>query len=116
MSAAVNPIPPGHEGVTPSLCCKNAAAAIDFYAAAFGAQLTMKLADPNGVVGHAEISIGRARFKLSGEYPDWGVLSPATIGGNPRTSSTATAAASCVTPTATPGRWPRTSRTSPTPR
>jgi PhnB protein len=82
-TSKVDPIPPGYEGVTPSLCCKGAAAALDFYAAAFGAELRMKLADPDGVVGHAEITIGRARFMLSDEYPDWGVLSPATIGGNP---------------------------------
>jgi PhnB protein len=79
---AVNPTP--ITGATPYLCCKDAARAIDFYTRAFGATETMRLAEPGtGKIGHAEIKIGEALIMLADEYPDHGVLSPATIGGSP---------------------------------
>ena len=37
----------------------------------------------DGRVGHAELLIGPARFMLADEYPEIGVLSPATLGGTP---------------------------------
>jgi PhnB protein len=66
-----------------SLCFKNAGAAIDFYKEAFGAKETMRLAEASGKIGHAEIQIGDAIISLSDEYPDYGTLSPETIGGSP---------------------------------
>ena len=38
MAKATNPIPEGYHTVTPSLTCRDAAKAIDFYRKAFGAQ------------------------------------------------------------------------------
>ncbi|WP_437586756.1 VOC family protein [Sorangium sp. So ce1000] len=37
---------------------------------------------PDGRSSHAELSIGRARFFLSDEYPELGAISPATLGGS----------------------------------
>jgi PhnB protein len=68
--------------ITPYLCCKNAAAAIDFYKKAFGATEEYRLAEPDGRVGHAELCINGALFMLADEYPDMGVLSPQSIGGS----------------------------------
>jgi PhnB protein len=65
------------------ICVRNASAAIDFYREAFGAKELMRLAEPTGKIGHAELEIGNATLKLSDEYPDYGVLSPETIGGSP---------------------------------
>ena len=48
----------------PYLSVADAAAAIDFYVAAFGAVETMRLTQPDGRVGHAEISIGSASLML----------------------------------------------------
>src|SRR5262249_17272052 len=40
-------------------------------------------AEPSGKIGHAEIQIGNARLMLADEYPDFGALSPVTVGGTP---------------------------------
>jgi len=65
------------------ICVAGASAAIDFYREAFGAKELMRLTEPDGTVGHAEIQIGNAVLSISDEYPDYGTLSPQTIGGSP---------------------------------
>jgi len=65
----------------PYLCVQDAARALDFYGKAFSATEAMRLSEPGGKVGHAEILIDGARIMLSDEYPDHGVLSPKTLGG-----------------------------------
>lgn len=70
--------------VTPHLISKDAEQAIAFYAAAFGAEERYRLTDPQtGKIGHAELAIGEATFMLADEHPDFGALSPATLGGTP---------------------------------
>ena len=81
MAGKAKPIPDGFEGATPYLCCKGAAGAIDFYKKAFGATETMRLAEPGGKIGHAEIKIGKAVIMMADEYPDFGAISPQTLGG-----------------------------------
>jgi PhnB protein len=66
---------------TPYLCVKGAASAIEFYQKAFGAEEVMRLAEPDGRIGHAEIRIGDARIMLADEYPEQGILSPLSLGG-----------------------------------
>jgi PhnB protein len=85
MENKVKAIPEGHEGATPYLCIQGAAAAIDFYKTAFGATETMRMAGPDGKIGHAEIQIGKARLMLADEHPEIGFLSPRTLGGSPVT-------------------------------
>ena len=65
------------------LCFSDAAGAIEFYKQAFGAEELMRLAEPSGKVGHAELKIGESVIKLSDEYPDYGAFSPQTLGGSP---------------------------------
>jgi uncharacterized glyoxalase superfamily protein PhnB len=44
------------------------------------------MVDPgDGRIGHAEFTLGDSRFMLSDEYPDFGAVSPDTIGGSPVT-------------------------------
>ena len=74
---------PSHDGVTPYLCARNAARAIEFYKEAFGAAEVMRLAEPSGKIGHAEIKIGNALVMLSDEYPEHGHRSPQSLGGSP---------------------------------
>ena len=69
--------------LAPYLIVKGAARAIEHYVAAFGAKEIYRLVEPGGKVGHAELEIGGSRFMLADEYPDWGALSPVTIGGSP---------------------------------
>jgi PhnB protein len=85
MSSDVKPIPDGYRGATPYLCCKDASRAIEFYVEAFGATELMRMAQPDGRIGHAEIRIGEAPIMLADEFPEIGVRSPQAIGGSPVT-------------------------------
>lgn len=68
--------------VTPYIIIKHADDAIAFYKAAFGAEELFRMTDPSdGRVGHAELRFGSSTIMLSDEYPDFGALSPDTIGG-----------------------------------
>lgn len=70
----------------PYIVTKNAEAALDFYSAAFGAVEDFRLTDPgDGRIGHAEMDIGTSRLMLADEFPDFGALSPDTVGGTPVT-------------------------------
>lgn len=80
---AVNPVPADQPALSPHLVVKGAARAIDFYVRAFGARELFRLTEPGGKVGHAELDVGGARFALADEYPDFGALSPQSIGGSP---------------------------------
>jgi len=71
--------------VSPYLCVNGAAAAIEFYVAAFGAVEHHRLVGDDGRVGHAEIVIGNSRLMLADEYPEIGVLGPLSRGGSATT-------------------------------
>lgn len=83
MAGKVKTTPDGYHTVTPYLTIRNAAGAIDFYKKAFGATELMRMADPSGKVGHAELKIGDSPIMLSDEFPEMDVRSPETIGGSP---------------------------------
>jgi PhnB protein len=76
-------IPDGYSGAIPSLAIKDAAKALDFYKKAFGAKEIMRMGEPGGKIGHAEIKIGEAVVMLADEFPEFGNLSPQSIGGTP---------------------------------
>ena len=63
------------------LCVRDASAAVDFYARAFGAKELFRLTEPSGRVGHAEVDFDGHVLMLSEEYPDMGVLSPERMDG-----------------------------------
>jgi uncharacterized glyoxalase superfamily protein PhnB len=67
--------------VTPYLCVHDAAAALAFYADAFGGFEQMRVVGDDGRIGHSEFTIGGARFMMADEYPEIGVVSPQTLGG-----------------------------------
>lgn len=69
--------------VTPYLTANDAAAALDWYAEAFGAVEQFRVVGDDGRLGHAEFTIGGARFMLSDEYEEMGVVSPTSLGGTP---------------------------------
>lgn len=73
----------GPMSLTPYIAVKGAASAIAFYKKVFGAKEEFRLEDDQKRIGHAEIAIGDGRLMLSDEYPDFGALSPASIGGSP---------------------------------
>ena len=69
----------------PYLTIAGANDAIEFYVEVFGATLDFKLVDPSDQqrIGHAELLFGETRVFISDEYPDFGALSPNTLGGSP---------------------------------
>jgi len=79
----VQAIPPGYHTATPYLIIKDAARALEFYKQAFGATELMRLADPSGKIGHAEIKIGNSIIMLADEHPDMGFRGPQSLGGSP---------------------------------
>ncbi|MFA6286723.1 MAG: VOC family protein [Opitutaceae bacterium] len=78
MSTPTNDYP----GLSPYLSVSDAAQAIVFYKAAFGATERYRLTDKkSGKVVHAELLIEGGLIMLSEENPQWGNKSPATLGG-----------------------------------
>ena len=82
---AVKAIPEGFHSVTPYLSIRGAASAIDFYKKAFGATEILRMPQPDGRIGHAELRIGNSALMISDEFPELGVKSPAALGGSPVT-------------------------------
>ena len=76
-----NYIPTGYHALTPAIICRDAAAAIDFYQRALGATVRTRMDMPDGKVMHAELQIADSTFMISDEMPQWGSVSPQTLGG-----------------------------------
>jgi len=77
------PVPTDQPALSPYLIVKGAAQAITFYSEVLGAKELFRLCEPNGKVGHAELELAGCRIMMADEYPDFGALSPITIGGSP---------------------------------
>ena len=67
----------------PYLCVSDAAAALDFYSRAFGAREKMRLTDPSGRIGHAELDFGGMILMLSDAFPEYGIRDAKELGGTP---------------------------------
>ncbi|MFZ0883282.1 MAG: VOC family protein [Candidatus Acidiferrales bacterium] len=65
MAHHVKAIPEGYHSVSPSLTCKDAARAIEYYKRAFNAQEIMRMPSPDGKISHAELQIGDSRIFLN---------------------------------------------------
>jgi PhnB protein len=70
MSSAVRAVPVGFHTITPSIVCKDAARALQFYKAAFGAVEQVCMTSPDGKVSHAELHIGDSVIFVGDEFPD----------------------------------------------
>jgi PhnB protein len=64
----------------PYLHVRGAVRAIEFYVAAFGAREKLRLTEPSGRVGHAELELGGATLMLADEFPELDIRGPASIG------------------------------------
>ena len=78
--AAIDPLKVTNT-ITPYLVVNGAAAAIDFYVAAFGAVEHHRMVGDDGRIGHAEIIVGGSRLMMADEYPEVDALGPTTRGG-----------------------------------
>jgi len=79
----VSPVPEQYRTVTPHLTVSDAAAAIEFYEEAFGAEEIARMGGPDDKVMHAEIRIGDSVVMLNDEFPDFGGHGPKALGGTP---------------------------------
>lgn len=75
-----DPIPDDYPKLTPALCVDGASEAIGFYTRVLGAEERLRLED-DGKVGHAELELDGSLLMISDEYPEIGVVGPATLGG-----------------------------------
>jgi PhnB protein len=78
-----NPIPEDYPRVTPYLIVDGADAAIEFYSSVLGAQERVRMAGPDGKIGHAELSIGDSVIMLADEHLEMDIRGPRTVGGTP---------------------------------
>jgi len=85
MPDKVKPIPDGYHTITPHITVRDAPGAIDFYKKALNAQVLNRADLPNGKVMHASLRIGDSQLMLNDEMPEYGVVSPLSLGGSPVT-------------------------------
>lgn len=83
----VDAIPDQYPRVMPYLHVDGAAEAIKFYEEVFGATERLRMPDPSGKIGHAELQLGDSVIMLADEYPDMGIRGPSAFGGSPVTIS-----------------------------
>jgi PhnB protein len=81
MAKAAHAVPAGHHTVTPHLILDNAAAALDWYKNALGADIVARAAGPDGKIMHAEIRIGNSLIMMNDEMG--GGKGPKAFGGSP---------------------------------
>ncbi len=79
----VKPVPDGYHSIQPYLHIRGAAQAIDFYRKAFGAVEVMRMPQPDGKIGHAEIRLGDSIVMLADEAPERNIHGPEHFGGSP---------------------------------
>ena len=81
MAPAKRPIPEGFRTVTAQLTLDDAAAAIEWYKRAFGAQEVNRSLGPDGKIMHADITIGDSHIMLNDAM--MGMKGPKGYGGSP---------------------------------
>jgi uncharacterized glyoxalase superfamily protein PhnB len=77
-------VPAGYSSVTPHMIVRDVNKALAFYQSVFGAETEEIHYMPDGkTVMHAKMRIGDSRLLLAEESPQWGSLSPLTLGNSP---------------------------------
>lgn len=70
--------------LSPYIAVSDAAAAIAFYVEVLGAAERFRLVDPgDGRIGHAQLDFDGSSLMISDEFPDFGAVGPAAVGGTP---------------------------------
>ena len=68
MPNTVRAIPEGYQSISPSLTCRGAARAIEFYKEVFHATEITRMPGPGGAIMHAEVQIGDSRIFINDEF------------------------------------------------
>ena len=69
--------------ITPHIVVRGADRAAAFYRDAFGAEEVSRIPTPDGRLMSVELRLGDGALHLADEFPEFGVLAPASIGGTP---------------------------------
>ncbi len=84
MAKKIATVPKGYRTATPTLVVNNARAAIAFYEAVFAATTLNCAYAPDGLtVLQADLKIGTSIIRIGDEMPEFGIVSPTTLGGSP---------------------------------
>jgi PhnB protein len=76
--------PARYTAISPRLVVVDAPAAIDFYVKVFGAEETLRVADPSGgKIVCSELVIDGCMISLAEEDRQWNTLGPKALGGTP---------------------------------
>ena len=67
--------------LTPHIVARDAGRAADWYVNAFGAQLGSRIQHPDGRYMQIELRFGEASVIIADEFPEFGAVSPQTLGG-----------------------------------
>lgn len=81
MPDKAKPVPTGFHTLTPRLTVRDADKALEFYRNALGAEILGVARMPDGKVLHASLRIGDSMLMLNEEFPEYGGLSPLSVGG-----------------------------------
>ncbi len=81
----VKAIPDGYHSLQPYLIFNDCAGALAFYRQAFGATERLRMNQPDGRIGHAEILIGDSVVMMADEFPESEIWGPEHYGGCPIT-------------------------------
>jgi PhnB protein len=81
MAKAKRAVPEGYRTVTPVLVLDDAAAGIDWYKKALGAEEITRALGPDGKIMHAELQIGDSRVMVNDAI--MGMKGPKALGGSP---------------------------------
>ncbi len=81
MTEKVKAVPTGFHTLTPHLTVRDADKALEFYKNAFGAEVLHVARMPDGKVMHAALRVGDSMLMLNEEFPEYGGLSPLSVGG-----------------------------------
>ena len=81
MPEQVKAVPAGFHTLTPHLTVRDADKALEFYKNALGAEVLNVALMPDGKVMHAALRIGDSMLMLNEEFPQYGGLSPLSVGG-----------------------------------
>ena len=67
--------------ITAHLVCRDAARAAGWYVRALGAEERERIPVPDGRFMQIELRFGDSTVMIADEFPEWGVVSPLTVGG-----------------------------------
>ncbi|MFF2505869.1 VOC family protein [Streptomyces sp. NPDC058067] len=74
---------PSRPRISPHLFVAGAQDALAFYCTVFGAVERVRVREPDGRIGHAQLTVGDSLIMLAEEFPEHDMRGPRSVGGTP---------------------------------